>query len=497
MAVLFNFIPGAGLIAPGRFFERNSAGQFDSVSWTLVMGHKSSAGTIPNDSPRLCTTVQEAGQLAGNGSQLYELFRKARRAAPAATIYMVAVPATGTAPAWTATIGALAAGGGTAILEIAGRRVTIAVAAGETAATTATNLAAAVNAFVDPVTLEYLPVTATAATNIVTLTARHAGTTMNEIEIIADGAIPGNLFSTTNVTVAQTATAAGTANISAALGAMGDLPFHWILSPFGDDASITSARAALSDVSGRWAYNQQLYGHYFTVRTDTTGNLTTLGLSLNDDHVTVLGRFASPSPSWEWLGGMVGRILPWLSDSTNGNAARNQSDLVAEGVRPPRDRTTWPTNYATRNALLGSGISTWAVNGAGEVVIDKLITTRRNNAAGQPDSTFRDIQTIAVAMHSLIYLRAGLSYRHANKAIADQNSSNVPTISTPADIKSDLIALYGDLVDRGLMENRAAFAAALVVERDAVTRSRVNIALNAMDVVNPLDILAANATFRS
>ncbi|MCA3636905.1 MAG: hypothetical protein INF18_14425, partial [Methylobacterium sp.] len=307
MAVLFNFIPGAGLIAPGRFFERNSAGQFDSVSWTLVMGHKSAAGSIATDSPRLCTTVQEAGQLAGNGSQLYELFRKARRAAPAATIYMVAVPATGTAPAWTATIGALGSSGGTATLEIAGRRVTMSVGASEAATTTATNLAAAINAFVDPVTLEYLPVTATAAANVVTLTARHAGTTMNEIEIFADGSIPGNVFTAANVTVAQTATAAGTANISAALGAMGDLPFHWVLSPFGDDASIASARAALSDVSGRWAWNQQLYGHYFTVRTDTIGNLTTLGLGLNDDHVTVLGRFASPTPSWEWLGGMVGR----------------------------------------------------------------------------------------------------------------------------------------------------------------------------------------------
>lgn len=496
MPVLFNFIPGAGLIAPGRFFERNSAGQFENVSWVLVMGHKAAAGSLATDSPRLCTTVQEAGQLAGNGSQLYELFRKARRAAPAATIYMVAVPATGTAPAWTATIGALGSGGGTGILEIAGRRVTIAVGAGEAAATTATNLAAAINAFVDPVTLEYLPVTATAATNVVTLTARHAGTTMNEIEIIADGSIPGNLFTATNITVAQTATAAGAANISSALAAMGDLPFHWILSPFGDDASIATARAALSDVSGRWAWNQQLYGHYFTVRTDTIGNLTTLGLGLNDDHVTVLGRFASPTPSWEWLGGMVGRVLPWLSDSNSGNAARNQSDLVAEGVRPPRDRTTWP-NYATRNALLGSGISSWTVNGVGEVVIDKLITTRRNNSAGQPDSTWRDIQAIAVALHSLIYLRAGLSYRHANKAVADQNPGNVATISTPADIKSDLIALYGDLVNRGQMENQAAFAASLVVERDATTRSRVNIALNAMDVVNPLDILAANATFRS
>lgn len=496
MPVLFNFIPGSGLLAPGTFIERSSAGQSENVSWALVMGHKAAAGSLANDAPRICTTVQEAGQLAGNGSQLYEIFRKVRRTAPAATIYMVSIPATGTAAAWTATIGALGSAGGLATIEIAGRLVSITVAPSEAAATTATNLAAAINAFVNPVTLEYLPVTATAASNVVTLTARHAGITMNEVEIAVDGSIPGNLFTATTLTIAQTATATGTANINAALAAMGDLPFHAIISPFGDDASISAAKSALSDLTGRWAWNQQLYGHYFTVRTDTIGNLTTLGLSQNDDHITVLGRFASPTPSWEWLGGLIGRVLPWLGDSTSGNAPRNQSDLGGDGIRPPRDRSTWPS-YATRNALLGSGISTWKVNASGEVVIDKLITMRRNNDAGQPDTTYRDIQTMFVALHALLYMRAGLSFRHANKSIADENPANVPTISTPADIKADLIALYGDLVDRGLMENRSAFAAALVVERDVTARGRVNIGLGNMDVVNPLDILAINATFRA
>ena len=497
MGVLFNFIPGSGLIAPGTFFERNSAGQFEGVSWALVLGHKSSAGSLANDTPTICTTVQEAGQLAGNGSQLYEIFRRIRRAAPAAKIFISHVPASGNAAAWTVTIGTLASSGGTAILEIEGRKVSISVGASESANTTAANLAAAINAWVDPLTLAYLPVTASASTNVVTLTARSTGATMNEIEVFADAALPGNLFTGSTVTIAQSVTAAGVANISASLAAMGDNPFHWIVSPFSEDANITAAKTALSDVSGRWAWNQQLYGHDITVRTDSIANLTTFGLAQNDDHITTLGRFASPTSSWGWLGSLAGRVLPWLTDSTNGNAARNQSDLVLEDVRPPRDRTTWPTAYGTRNALLGSGISTWKVNGAGEVVIDKLITMRRNNAAGQPDTTFRDIQAMAVCLHSLLYLRAGLSYRHSNKAVADSNPGNIPTISTPADIKTDMVALYGDLVDRGLMENKEAFAASLIVERDASNRSRVNIGAYNMDIVNPLDILAVNATFRS
>ncbi len=496
MGVLFNFIPGSGLVAPGIFAERNSAGSFESTSWVLVLGHKSAAGSLANNLPTLCSTQQEAGLLAGNGSQLYETFRTVRRAAPAIPIYIAVVPVTGVSPVWTVTVGTLAAGGGTGTLEIAGRRVNLSVAPGETAATTATNLAAAINAWQDQLTGAFLPVTATAATNVVTLTGRHAGTTMNEIEVFADGSIAGNLFSASTLTIAATVPATGTADVSAALAAMGDLPLHWIVSPFSEDANITAARNALSDVSGRWAWLTQLYGHYFTARTGNTAALTSAGLAQNDDHITMIGRTASPTPGWEWTASLVGRVLGWLADATNGNAARNQSDLIAEGVRPPRDATTWP-NYATRNALLQSGISTWKVNASGDVVIDKLITMRRLNAAGHADVTFRDIQSMAQAMHALIYIRAQLSYRHANKAIADENPSNIPTVSTPGGIKADVIEFYSDLVNRGLFEDLRKFASTLVVERDADNRARVNIGLNDMDRTNPLDIFALSAFFRA
>lgn len=497
MAVLFNFIPGSGLVAPGVFFERNSEGRYASVSWTLVLGHKSSEGVAQDNVPTVCTTIREAGRLAGNGSQLYELFRKVRRTAPASIIYVAPVPATGSPAAWTVTIGTLDSGGGQATLEIAGRYVNLAVAAGESAATTATNLAAAINSYINPLTLEYLPVTATAATNVVTLTARHAGSTMNEIEVFADGNIPGNLFTSSTVTIAQTVSAAGTADISAALANLGDDPFHWIVSPFSETANLNAAKTALSDISGRWNYLQQNYGAYLTVKTDTISGLITLGDSYKtDDHISIFGRVAAPTPSWEMLGGLVGRVVPWLSDSVNGNAARNQTGLAGDGIRPPRDRTSW-FDYATRNALSQSGISTWAVEGGGEVVIDKIVTTRTENSAGQPDTTFRDIQAIAVTTHTLLYLKANLATRHANKAVADSNPGNIPTISTPLDIKADAIGLYGELVDRGLLENKEEFARNLVVERDAENRSRVNIGANAIDVVNPLDIIAVNATFRS
>lgn len=493
MATLFNSIPGSGLIGPITAFEVNSGGQYEGQSFGVILGHKATAaGTLADNALTLCSTIGEAAALAGAGSQLYEMFRVARRAAPVQRIYVAAIPVTGTPGAWTITVGALAAAAGDGVVEIAGRKIKVAKAAGETATQTAAAIAAAINAFVDPLTLAYLPVTATAATNVVTLTARHPGTTMNELEIYADPNLAGNAYAS-GLTIAQTVPATGTASIATVMAALGDLPMDWIVAPFVDTTNLDAAAAALSDISGRWAWNAQLYGHYFTVNTGNTGAQTTLGLGRNDRHVSVIGRVASPTPGWEWIAQYVARVLPWLTDDTNGNAARNQSDLVLEDVRPPRDRSTWP-NYAVRNTLLGSGISTWKVNNVDQVVIDKLITMQRTNAQGMPDTVFRDIQAIAQTMLGLRYLRAGLATRNANKALARANPSNLPTIVTPDDIKADCISLYGDLVDRGLFEDKPSFARRIKTEIDASNPARVNIAMS-LDRVNPLDILAANATF--
>lgn len=490
MATLFNFIPGSGLIDPGIFAEINSAGQYESKSRIVIASPKTAAGSLAPDTPTVCATPGEAAQLAGPGSMLYEMFRLVRRNAPVQEIWLSSTPITGTPAQKTITVGVLPTSGGDGIVEIAGRYVRVNVGPSEAAATTATNIAAAINAFVDPLTLAYLPFTAAAAANIVTLTARHAGTYLNEVELYADPGIAGNIFAG-NLTFADTVPGTGTASLSATLAAFGDEQFDWPIAPFSDTVSLNAVQTALSDLAGRWAWNNQLYGHYLTVMTGNTGAKTSFGLARNDRHISTLGRDASPTPSYEWIAGYAARQIPWLSDDTNGNAARNQSDIVIEGIRPPRDRTLWP-KQAVNNVLLGSGMSTYRVNAVGQVCIGKCITMERLNAQGQPDTVFRNVQQIAIAMHAMRYMRAGLSYRHANKAYAQANPGNLPSISTNDDIFADCVLLHQDLVDRGILTNTAEFARRLKVETDKTNAARCNINMD-LDGVDPLDILAIGA----
>jgi len=186
--------------------------------------------------------------------------------------------------------------------------------------------------------------------------------------------------------------------------------------------------------------------------------------------------------------------VPWLSDGANGNVSRNQTGLQLIGIAPPRDRAFWP-NHASRNAWLVSGLSTWSVDAAGRVLIDKAITTQRTTL-GVTDTTFRDIQKIGQVMYALRRFRAALTYEHGQKAIADDNPGNIDTVSTPREIAATMVHTYRDLVNSGVLENVVAFGASLKVARDADNPNRINI-VAPLDTTNPLDVIGANAVIYS
>lgn len=493
MAVLFNSIPGSGLVAPLSAFELNSAGAYTGNSRMLLVGHATATGTIPADTPTLIGSQLDADRFGGAGSILREMFRVSRQNAPVQEIWATAPAETGAASVWTLTVGAGAVGtAGVAYVDIAGERITLSISAADTVTTVAAALAAAINGYFNALTGAMLQITATSAVGVVTATFRHKGTIGNDYDFYVP-LVSGNLFTTTTLTVINTTPGTGVPTLTTSLAAMLDNQYDMIVIPWSDTASLAAAIAALGDTSGRWAYSRQSYGHVFSVAEGTTATLTTLGLTYNDRHVTIIGRpLAAPHPSYLWSAGITARVAPWLGDYTNGGVSRNQSNLVVVGLAPPRDRTTW-YGYPVRNTLLQSGISTWTGDDFGNLAIDKLVTTNRIGPSSNPDLTFRDVQTMFQSMHGLRMIRADINAAHGNKALSPTNPGNNPAIVTPRDIKATEIGTLYKLEKAGILKNADAMAAALVVEIDASTPTRVNTFL-ALDNVHPFDILAANAT---
>jgi phage tail sheath gpL-like len=495
-SVPFNHI-SSGLVAPIFTVEVNSAGTFEAESRIVLFGHKQTSGSLAEATPTFAASQEAVDAFCGPNSMLRDMYRVTRAQAPAEPIWLVVVPATGTAATWTVTMTTPPTEGGYGVLSVAGRSVELTIAAGSTAANAAADLADAINDYYDPLTRATLPVTATVSGAVVTLTAVHAGLVAGDIEIRVDTSDADNAYIDIATVAAGTA-AAGTADTSAALAALADDEATTVLSPFGDATNLGRYRTWGNDASGRWSWSRQSYGHVWTVATDAAADLVTTGEALSDDrHTTVLGRIESSGdahPPWVWLCDYAAGQVVWLHDGATGNVSRSMSGVALQTVTPPRDRSKWPS-YETRNQLLRSRISTWRVEN-GTVVVDKAVTAMKRNTLGQIDTTFRDVQALYQLTFALKFFRERLAAEHGQKAVADENPAGVAAISTPADIRATMVHSYQALVSRGVLEDADGFATKIVVERNADSANRVDV-LAPLDRTNPLDVIAANALLYS
>lgn len=480
------------IVAPLLAFDVESAGQFTSETKMILLGHGLAAGALSEGGISLCSSVNEARALAGRGSMLESMAIRVFQNAPSQELYLGRVADTGTAEIRTVTIGSIPANGGQGVLQVAGEDVSIEIAAGTSANAVATALAAAINAFFNAATKKSLPFTASAATNVVTLTARHKGVYASKLDAyvpIIDG---GNAFAGI-LTFATGTAGAGVPDVAAVLAAMGDDPFEIVISAFGDDSNRTKLDDYHNNTSGRWSYAQQLYGHAFYPKTGTTSELTASALAKDTWHLTMIPLFSSAgiaTPDYEFVTAVVSRVAALLGGGADGRVSINQTGLKVEGVVAPRDRTYWP-GYATRDALLKNGVSAWKVNTSGDVLVDKIITQQQttNNV---PDTVFRDIQAVYQLTYALKFHRTALANEHSNKAIVDDNPANNINLRTPKDIKATLVNSTVQLQTRGVVESSQDLLDQISVVRDADNRNRVNIVLP-INRANPLDIFAGLA----
>lgn len=469
-AIPFRVIP-ANMRLPGQFFEldNSQANTAQGNQRALIIGQITSAGIATPNMPIISGGTGDANLQGGASSQLANMLAAYRLNDSFGEVwYLPLADAAGaTAATGTLTFTTAPTAAGTLSLYIAGQVVTVPVTASQTVAAIATAVAAAINL------LPAMPVTAAAAAGVVTLTADNKGLCGNEIDIrfnyqgTAGGeATPAGLA----CTIVAMSGGATNPTLTTALGNLGTMTFDFIASPYTDPTSLAAVQQLLNDQTGRWSYNEQLYGHSFNAFAGTFSANTTLGLTRNNQHESIVGFYGSPTPSWIWAAALCAQAAA----SVRADPGIPLQSLPLLGVlAPPLQSQFLPSQ---RETLLFDGISTFTVV-QGVVMTENIITTYQTNAQGVPDNSYLEVETMFQLMLEIRTLQSMLSSRYARSKLADNGSSPGAGsgLVTPNIIKADIIALYQERQDAGFVQNATAFAQAVVVNKNTVNPNRVDI----------------------
>lgn len=486
MAISFNAIPLANRV-PFVFaeFDGSNAVQGPQILnyRALLIGQKSSAGTAVADTLVLVTSAAQAKTLFGVGSVLAGMFEAffAQNSFTEVWAMPVAENGSGVAATGSVTFSGTASAAGTISLMIAGRLVQVGVASGNNSTAIATAAAAAINAVTD------LPVTASALSGAVTLTANNKGETGNDIDVRV------NYFdgesTPVGITTTISAMASGATNptLSAAIAALGDEWFHIIGCAFRDASNLAALK---NEMDSRWGPIRMIDGHVVTAASGTVGDMTTIGSALNDKHLTVVSTQKSPTPTYE----VAAETAALVSYYAAIDPARPLQTLGYAWTKAPAraDRYT----LTERNTLLYTGIATLRVSTTGAVTVERLVTTYRLNANGGNDPAYLDIETLLTLQYIRWDWRNYILNKYPRHKLANDGTRYAPgqAIVTPIVIKAEAISRFGDWEAQGLVEGFEQFKRDLIVERNASDPNRLDV-LMPPDLVNQLRVVATKISF--
>jgi phage tail sheath gpL-like len=504
MPVSFERIP-ANIRVPLFYAEISAreAAYFQQLQPTLLIGSKLAAAPAIINEPILVSDASQAAGLFGAGSVLADMVSYYRRNDVVGTLWCIPhdAPAGAVAANLTDTIAGTAAASGSVALYIAGDRYAVTIAQGNTGPQIAARMAALINgdAFA-LVTADAPPPSGGGTDGTITYTAKTAGVIGNEIMrawnwrgLSGGEYIPSGITITgesNTPLIAPLASGAGAPDLAATIAAMGDDEYDFICTPYTDTASLDLLTAEMNDVSGRWAWSRQIYGHVFGAKMGTPASLQTFGLTRNDPHTSILGFAESPTVSWRRAASLTGQA----ASSLRIDPARPLQTLVMVGVQPPARGKRF--KLADNNTLLYSGVAT-EMEAGGAAAIQRVVTNYRVNAWNQPDPSWLDVQTPATLAYIIRFMRQRIMQKFGRHKLADDGTpfGYGQAIVTPRIIRAELVAAYSELISMGIAENMPAFKAYLIVERDPNDPNRINVLLPP-DLINQLRIFAMLVEFR-
>lgn len=488
MTISFNQIP-SGYRVPGYYLEvdpslaERGVGSFPLRA--LIIGQKTSSGTLAAATIRRITSKEQASAYAGPGSigsRMAASWFEANRSTELDLILLA--DAGGAVP----NIRSISFGGvpaaGTLAVYVGGDRYQIDTSGALTA--TAALLAAAITA--NPESCMSAAVNPGLLTQVL-LTAKNGGEVGNSIDVrvahLAGETVPTGL----TVTIATVSAGAGNPALTSVLAAIAGVQYDIIAHPFLDSSNLGLLE---TDLAGRATALQAIPGHAFTGAVGSQGTLAAIGNARNSENSTIVGFEVSPMVPCE----RAAQIAALVAFYGGIDPARPFQTLALTGFAPlVEDQFTTDE----RNLLLADGIATTTTDRSGTVRVERVITTYQNNAAGAPSVAYLDVNTRLCLSLYRKSLKARIALRFPRHKLADDDLKNPPApgsaLVTPKVFKAEVVSHYRELVEAGICEDEDGFIANSVVERSTTDVNRIDAVL-APNFVNQLMVGAVLVQFR-
>lgn len=486
MTISFNSIL-ADIRTPGQYIEFDGSKAIQGLPAlphvALIVAPRLSTGTSADLTPFRISSPAAAEAGFGRhsvGSFMGKSFKKNN---PYTELWGIGVADAGggTAAAGVLTFSGTSTAAGTIYLYIAGIRIPVSIASGVAAAAVVTAVVAALSDY-------ELPVTGVDGTgDTIDITARNKGTTGNAINMSFNHN-PGEVFPagiTGTVTTAMTGGATDGA-VASAIAAMGDVQYHTIVSAWDLDANLDLFEAELLD---RWGPMEQKAGHLFAGVKGSQGTMTTAGNARNSFNSTLFGTGLSPTPTYVFAAAVAANDAMQCSI----DPFRPRTGMILKGCVAPLPASQ--LTRSERNILLTDGVSTFTVDSASNVLIERLITTYQTTSS-VADVTYLDIMTPR-GLDALRYTqRVRIALKFPRHKLADDGTNFSPgqAIVTPDIIRSELVALFKEWEAAGWVEGLDQFITDLIVERNATDANRVDV-LMSPDLINAFFVYASNVQF--
>jgi phage tail sheath gpL-like len=428
----------------------------------LLIGTQKGGTAVANNIQQINDPV-ETDALFGAGSQLGLMCRMAFATAgllgqgPQFFAAGVAEPGAGVQHVHTFTITGPATASGNMVQRIAGRTITVGVAAGDSATTMATALNTAINALKTT-----LPVTSTVLAGVVTCTHVVKGVGGQDVIYEALG-VPAGVTNTQ----AQFAAGSGISDETAALANAAGPDYDAIVL---ENHAAADVALALSHVTTAWTATEKKWRWVFLGEPGSIGTATALSSAANDRAIVVANCNTCPN--------LPGEIATAVA---TGMLSRSRPNGNWDGLRlplyPPYDANDM-TNTQVESAL-AAGITPLKpvsdpqtrVQTPGVVKIEKLVTTS-TLVSGQPFEALRDIAVPRTGAFIARQLDAAYAARFSAAANPD---GVLLTDDTVAQIRDMVANILYAAQDARILTNVDTDIQSLVVEKDVTAPGRVNV----------------------